>query len=82
MDDINCVVTIVDPQFKAALFQNETVRMHAINLLKKEIIHNDGIQYHQVEEAHSESVWDALDKLPLSIQGNEPDPKIKAIDAY
>ncbi|KAJ8885260.1 hypothetical protein PR048_011457 [Dryococelus australis] len=81
MDNINCVATIVDPQYKPALFQNETERMHAIALLKKLIpdvivddAQNDGIQDHQVEKAPN--------KLPLSIQGYEPDPKMKAIDTY
>ncbi|KAJ8881545.1 hypothetical protein PR048_018027 [Dryococelus australis] len=63
--------------------------MHVITLLKKEIpdvtadeVHNDGIQDYQVEEAPSELLWDAQDKLPQSIQGNEPEPKMQAIDAY
>ncbi|KAJ8893283.1 hypothetical protein PR048_005874 [Dryococelus australis] len=89
MDDINCVATIVHQRYKAALFHHETERLHAFALLKKEIpdvivdeVHNDGIQDHQVEKAPSESLWDVLNKLSLSIQGNEPDPKMKAIDTY
>nr|CAD7428479.1 unnamed protein product [Timema monikensis] len=70
MDEINALCTIVDPRYKAALF-NEEERFHAINLLRQELL-----SYVAPETQANEipkpavltgSMWDELDKVPLTV---------------
>nr|CAD7453465.1 unnamed protein product [Timema tahoe] len=70
MDHINALCTIVDPQYKAALF-NEEERFHAVNLLRQELLS------HVAPETQANgtlrpaistgSMWDELDKVPLTV---------------
>nr|CAD7586918.1 unnamed protein product [Timema genevievae] len=70
MDHINALCTIVDPQYKAALF-NEEERFHAVNLLRQALLS------HVAPETQANgtlrpaistgSMWDELDKVPLTV---------------
>lgn len=89
-DDVNALCTIVDPRYKAALFEDGNERQHAISMLNKALSTSTFVDEQQLDstnEVQTEStgsLWDELDKLPLSSQPqvNESSSKMKAIESY
>nr|CAD7200798.1 unnamed protein product [Timema douglasi] len=65
MDEINALCTIVDPRYKAALF-NEEERFHAINLLRQELLSYVAPETQANKTPKTAvltgSMWDELDK--------------------
>nr|CAD7194659.1 unnamed protein product [Timema douglasi] len=70
MDEINALCTIVDPRYKAALF-NEEERFHAINLLRQELLSYVAPETQANKTPKTAvltgSMWDELDKITIDV---------------